>query len=81
MKRLTLRKNRSDEAMKRSTLLKNGSDEVFNASSSRFIASSLSTLYKSIQKLPNKQSKTFQDICNCKDDDVFRLGYGNYGNN
>jgi hypothetical protein len=62
MKRLTLRKNRSDEALKRLTLLKNLNDEEFNASSSRFIASSLSTLYKSMQKSPNKQSKTFQDI-------------------
>jgi hypothetical protein len=29
----------------------------------------------------NKQSKTFQDICKGKDDDVFRLCYGNDGNN
>jgi hypothetical protein len=52
MKRLTLRKNFSDEAMKRLTLLKNLSDEAFNASLPRFIASSLATLYKSMQKSP-----------------------------
>jgi hypothetical protein len=28
----------------------------------------------------NKQSKTFQDICKGKDDNVFGLCYGNYGN-
>ncbi len=70
-KGLTLRKNRSDEAMKRLTQLKNWSDEAFNASSPHFIASSLSILYKSTQKSPNKQIKTFQDICKGKDDDVF----------
>ncbi len=81
MKRLTPRKNCCDEAIKPLTLLKNWSDEAFNASSPRFIASSLSTLYKSIQKSPNKQSKTFQDTCKGKDDDVFQLCYGNYGYN
>jgi hypothetical protein len=34
-----------------------------------------------MQKSPNKQRKTFQDIGKGKDDDVFRLYYGNYGNN
>jgi hypothetical protein len=28
-----------------------------------------------------KQRKTFQQICKGKDDDVYRLCYGNYGNN
>jgi hypothetical protein len=41
MKRLTIRKNRSDEAMKRLSFLKNLSDEAFNASPARFIASLL----------------------------------------
>jgi hypothetical protein len=45
MKRLTLSKNCSNEAMKRLTLLKN-----FIASLHRFIASSLSTLYKVMKK-------------------------------
>jgi hypothetical protein len=82
MKRLTLRKNRSYEAMKRLTrCLKTEAMKRFIASLHRFIASSLSTLYKSIQKSPNKQSKTFQDICKGKDDDVFWLCHGNYGNN
>ncbi len=67
--------------MKRLTLRKNRSDEAFNASSPHFTASSLSTLYKSTQKSPNKQSKTFQDICKGKDINVFRLCYRNYGNN
>jgi hypothetical protein len=57
MKRLTLRKNRCDEAMKRLTMLKNWSNEAFNASSPRFIASSLSTLYLSLQKLAKNGAK------------------------
>jgi hypothetical protein len=47
-----LNKNCSNEAMKRLRLLKNRSDEVFNASLPRFIASSLSALYKFRKKLP-----------------------------
>jgi hypothetical protein len=38
--------------MKRLTLLKYRSDETFNASLPRFIALSLSTLYKVMKKLP-----------------------------
>jgi hypothetical protein len=57
MKRLTLRRNRSDEAMKRLRMLKNLNNEVFNASLPRFIASSLSTLYMSMQKLPKNRAK------------------------
>jgi hypothetical protein len=52
MKLLTQNKNCCDEAMKRLTLLKNRSNEAFNTSSPRFIASSLSTLYKFMQKSP-----------------------------
>ncbi len=36
------------------------------------------TLYKSMQKLLLNRAK---HICEGKDDDVFRLCYGNYGNN
>jgi hypothetical protein len=57
--------------MKRLTLLKNRSDEAFNASS-------LSTLYKPMQNLPLNRAK---QICEGKDNDVFQLCYGNYGNN
>ncbi len=48
MKRLTLRRNRSDEAF--ITMLKNWSDEAFNALS-------LSTLYISIEKSPKNRAK------------------------
>ncbi len=44
-------------AMKRLTILKNWSNEALNASSPRFIASSLSTLYKSMQKSPINRPK------------------------
>jgi hypothetical protein len=47
------------------------------ASSPRFIASWLSTLHKFMQKLPLNRAK---HICEGKDNDVFRLCYGNYGN-
>ncbi len=47
MKCLTLRRNRSDEAMKHLTMLKNW----------RNVASSLSTLYMSMQKLPKNGAK------------------------
>jgi hypothetical protein len=42
------------------------------------LASSLSILNISMQKLPLNRAK---HICEGKDDDVFRLCYGNYGNN
>ncbi len=84
MKHLTVRKNCSDEAMKRLTLLKNWSDEALNASLPRFIASSsLQHCQHYINPCINchKTGKTFQHICKGNDDDVFRLCYGNYGNN
>jgi hypothetical protein len=55
MKRLTLRKNRSNEAMKRLALLKNWSDEAFNASSPHFIASSLHCCQHYINPYRNRQ--------------------------
>ncbi len=58
-------------------LLKNWSDEAFNASSPRFIASSLSTLHKFMQKFPLNRAK---HICEGKDDNVFPFCYRNYGN-
>jgi hypothetical protein len=42
--------------MKHLTLLKNCSDEAFNASSPRFIPSSLSTLYEFMQKYPHNSA-------------------------
>jgi hypothetical protein len=67
---------------------------VFNASSPCFIASSLhhfiaSSLHRFIPvntieiqaEIAIKQDKIFQYICKGKDDDVFRLYYGNYSNN
>jgi hypothetical protein len=57
MKHLTLRRNRSNEALIRFMMLKNWSDEAFNASSPHFIASSLSTLYISTQKSPKNRAK------------------------
>ncbi len=44
----------------------------------RFIA--VNTIYIHAE-IAIKQCKTFQKICKGKDDDVFRLCYGNYGNN
>jgi hypothetical protein len=81
MKRLTLRKNRSGEAMKRLTLLKT---EAMKRLTLHRLASSLHRCQHYISQYrnrQNKQGKTFQDICKGKDDDVFWLGYGNYGNN
>ncbi len=66
MKRLTLRRNHSDEAMKRLTMLKNWSNEAFNASLPRFIASLLSTLYMSMQKLPKNRAKFSQKYVRAK---------------
>jgi hypothetical protein len=48
--------------MKCLTLLKNRSDEAFNASLPRFIASSLSTLYK-VEEIAIKRCMTSQHIC------------------
>jgi hypothetical protein len=58
--------------------LKRWSVSRFIASLHRFIASSLSTLHKSMQKLVLNRAK---HICEGKDDDVFQLCYGNYENN
>jgi hypothetical protein len=57
--------------MKHITLLENWSDKAFNASS-------LSAFYKSMQKSPQNRAKR---ICKGKDDNVFQLCYGHYGNN
>ncbi len=75
MKRLTLRRNHSDEAMKRLTMLKNWSDEAFNASSPRFIAVNNIYVHTEIAK---KTGQNPQHLCKGIDDDVFWLCYGNY---
>ncbi len=84
MKRLTLRKNRSDEAIKRLTMLKNWSDEAFNASSPRFIASSLHRCQHYIFPCRTRQknsAKVSNTYVKAKTTMFFRLCYGNYGNN
>jgi hypothetical protein len=73
MKGLTLRK--FFLAMKHLTLLK---IEAMQRLTLHRLASSLSTLYKSMQKSPHIRAK---HICKGKDNDVFQLCYGNYGNN
>jgi hypothetical protein len=57
-----VKKIRTDEVMKHLMLLKNGSDKVVNASTPRFIASSLSTLNESMLKSPNNNNKKFSDL-------------------
>ncbi len=59
MKRLTLRRNHSDEAMKRLTMLKNWSDEALH----RFNAVNTIYIHAEIAK---KQGKTIQNICKGK---------------
>jgi hypothetical protein len=66
-------------AMKHLMLLKNRSDEVFNASSPHFIASSLSTQYKFMQKSP-LNSAGLLVTCKSKDEKLFWLCYENNGN-
>jgi hypothetical protein len=72
-----VKKIRTDEVMKHLMLLKNGSDKVFNASTPRFIASSLSTLNESMLKSPNNNNKKFSDTCESKDDNSTQLCYIN----
>jgi hypothetical protein len=78
-----LLKRNGDEAFNAQKKCKNSSNEAFNASLPRFIASSLHRCQHYINPCRNchKMGKTFQHICKGNDDDVFRLCYGNYGNN
>ncbi len=67
--------------MKRLTLLKYWSDEAFNTSSSCFIASSLHRfIASSLSTLQKYKLKSSYNECESKDDDIFRLCYGNIGN-
>jgi hypothetical protein len=74
MKRLTLRRNRSDEVMKRLTMLKNLSNEAFTFIASLHCFIAVNTIYVHAE-IAKKQGKTLPHICKGKDDNVFRLCY------